>query len=51
MPRSRIGFNLYLITDRKQVRGRNLFEVIEEALAGGVKAVQLREKDIFSREL
>lgn len=49
--RHRIDFNLYLITDRRQARGGNLLETIEEALKGGVKAVQLREKDVFSREL
>ena len=39
-----IDFNLYLITDRKNSRGRELSLVVEEALKGGVKAVQLREK-------
>lgn len=47
----RIDFDLYLITDRKQSRGEGLLETVEEALKGGVKAVQLREKDVFSREL
>ena len=46
-----IDFNLYLITDRKQVRGASLYRVIEEALKGGAKAVQLREKDLSSRNL
>jgi thiamine-phosphate pyrophosphorylase len=46
-----IDFNLYLITDRKNSRVRELSLVIEEALKGGVKAVQLREKDLSSREL
>ncbi len=49
--RQKLDFNLYLITDRKQARGGDLFGVVEEALKGGVRAVQLREKDIFSREL
>ncbi len=44
-------FDLYLITDRKQARGTDLFRVVERALKGGVKAVQLREKDLSSREL
>jgi thiamine-phosphate pyrophosphorylase len=48
---SRLGFNLYLITDRQQTADRNLAEVVEEALRGGVRAVQLREKDLSSREL
>ena len=44
-------FRLYLITDRNQTGGRNLVDVVKEALAGGVKAVQLREKDLPIREL
>lgn len=46
-----MDFNLYLITDRKQTLGRDLLSVIEEALTGGVRAVQLREKDLASRAL
>ena len=46
-----IDFNLYLITDRKQTCGHSLLDVVEEALRGGVRAVQLREKDLTSREL
>ena len=46
-----IDFDLYLITDRKQVRNSNLLAVMEGALRGGVKAVQLREKDLSSKEL
>lgn len=42
---------MYLITDRLQANGRNLAGVVREALAGGVRAVQLREKDLSSREL
>jgi thiamine-phosphate pyrophosphorylase len=44
-----IDFNLYLITDRRQTRDRSLVEVIENALRGGVRAVQLREKDMTGR--
>ncbi|HAG52003.1 MAG TPA: thiamine phosphate synthase [Deltaproteobacteria bacterium] len=53
-----IDFNLYLITDRQQISRqhaadskRSLLTVIEEALKGGVKAVQLREKDLNAWEL
>ena len=47
-----VDFNLYLITDRHQVpAGHTLFSVIEAALRGGVKAVQLREKDLSTDEL
>jgi len=46
-----VDFNLYLITDRNQTGGLRLIDVVEEALKGGVKGVQLREKDLSSREL
>ena len=47
----RIDFDLYLVTDRHQTGGRPLAAVVREALAGGVRAVQLREKDLPVREL
>lgn len=46
-----IDFSLYLITDRRQTGGRPLLEVVEAALSGGVRAVQLREKDLPTVEL
>ncbi|WP_394713831.1 thiamine phosphate synthase [uncultured Desulfuromonas sp.] len=46
-----VDFSLYLISDRRQTGGRDLLDVIEAALHGGVQAVQLREKDLSSREL
>jgi thiamine-phosphate pyrophosphorylase len=44
-------FDLYLVTDRSQSRGRDLLWVLEQALDGGVKAIQLREKDLGGKEL
>lgn len=44
-------FDLYLVTDRTQTQGRDFFWVLEQALAGGVKAVQLREKNLSGKEL
>ncbi|MBI5484453.1 MAG: thiamine phosphate synthase [Deltaproteobacteria bacterium] len=44
-------FRLYLITDRQQTCGRPLPDVVRQALDGGVKAVQLREKDLSGAEL
>lgn len=44
-------FNLYLITDRKLTQGRDLCAVVEQALDGGVKAIQLREKDLSGKEI
>lgn len=47
-----IDFTLYLITDRRQVpTGRTLMQTVEAALEGGVRAVQLREKDLSAAEL
>jgi len=46
-----IDFSLYLITDRHQTAGRPLLDVVEAALEGGVRAVQLREKDLPPAEL
>jgi len=50
-PDRSVGFNLYLITDRNQAGSMRLLDVVEDALKGGVKGVQLREKDLSSREL
>lgn len=46
-----IDFRLYLVTDRQQTAGRSLLDVVRAALEGGVRAVQLREKDLEGREL
>jgi len=48
---SRVDFSLYLITDRHQTAGRPLLSVLAHALTAGVKAVQLREKDLDTRSL
>ncbi len=45
-----IDFNLYLITDRKQTK-LPLPEAVRLALKGGVRAIQLRERDLPVREL
>jgi thiamine-phosphate pyrophosphorylase len=46
-----VDFTLYLITDRHQTQGRPLEDVVAAALQGGVRAVQLREKDLADDEL
>jgi thiamine-phosphate pyrophosphorylase len=47
-----IDFTFYLITDRHQVPpDRTLVQTVEAALQGGVRAVQLREKDLSAAEL
>ena len=45
-------FRLYLITDRSLFRDQKYFlTAVEAALIGGVKALQLREKDLSDSEL
>ncbi|MEE8329804.1 MAG: thiamine phosphate synthase [Thermodesulfovibrionia bacterium] len=47
-----IDFKLYLITDRKLIADScSLTAAVRQALSGGVRAVQLREKDLGTREL
>ena len=43
-----LGFRLYLITDRA-ASARPPVDVVEECLAAGLRAVQLREKDLEAR--
>lgn len=43
-------YSVYLVTDRALCLGKNLLDVVEEAVAGGVSLVQLREKHIDTRE-
>ncbi|MGZ8450194.1 MAG: thiamine phosphate synthase [Candidatus Deferrimicrobiaceae bacterium] len=47
----RVDFRVYLITDRRQAPGGDILRVVEGALDGGVRAVQLREKDLSGKEL
>jgi thiamine-phosphate pyrophosphorylase len=48
---SAVDFDLYLVTDRNQTGGRDLLRILEQALDGGVKAIQLREKDLSGGDL
>ena len=47
----RVGFRLYVVSDRQQTAGRPLDEVMAAAARGGLGAVQLREKDLSARDL
>src|SRR2546429_4196957 len=47
----RVDFSFYLITDRHQVCEGTLPEVCSAALRAGVRAIQLREKDLPTRPL
>ena len=42
---------LCFVTDRKRCLGRDLEEVVEQAVAHGAGMVQLREKDLSARDL
>ena len=46
-----VDFRLYLVTDRHQTTGRPLLSVVGRAVRAGVRAVQLRERDLPTREL
>lgn len=43
-------YSTYLVTDTDMCPRENLISVVEEAIMGGVTLVQLREKDISTRE-
>lgn len=45
-----IDYSLYLVTDRRLVGGKDFYRSLEEALAGGVTLLQLREKEASSAE-
>jgi len=44
-------FDFYLVTDRNQTHKRDLLWVLEQALEGGIRAIQLREKDLSGKAL
>ena len=46
-----VDFSLYLVTDRTQTRGNPLSLVVEQCLEAGLRALQLREKDLPALEL
>ena len=41
---------IYLVTDEKACLGKDFYSCIEEAIKGGVKIVQLREKNISTKD-
>jgi thiamine-phosphate pyrophosphorylase len=41
---------VYLVTDRTQTNGRSLIDVVDAALRGGIRAVQVRERGLATRE-
>lgn len=49
--RHKLNCKLYLVTDRDMLKQIDLCTAIEQAIQGGVTLVQLREKNLTSREL
>jgi thiamine-phosphate pyrophosphorylase len=45
-----VDYSLYLVTDRKLSLGRSNLDVIKAAVDGGVTIVQLREKELGTRD-
>ena len=41
---------IYLVTDEKSCKGNDFYSCIEEAIESGVKIVQLREKNLSSKD-
>jgi thiamine-phosphate pyrophosphorylase len=50
MIRRKMDFTLYLVTDRRWLGERTLWEAVGDAIRGGTTVVQLREKEISSKE-
>lgn len=50
MKKNKLDCALYLVTDRELLRGRDLCTCVEEAILGGVSLVQLREKELSTRD-
>ncbi len=50
MPPMQRAPRVYLVTDRHRTHGRALAAVVEAGLRGGVDSVQLREKDLPTRQ-
>lgn len=46
-----VDFHLLLVTDRSLVRERSLQSALRESVDAGVPAIQLRERDLSTREL
>lgn len=48
---NKIDFQVYLITDRLRCKDRDLLDCLKESLEGGIKCIQLREKDLDTKVL
>lgn len=50
MYNKKLDCTLYLVTDRDVLKGRDLKKAVEESILGGTTLVQLREKNVSSKE-
>lgn len=50
MAKPNLDFTLYLVTDRRWLGRRTLAHCVEDAILGGASIIQLREKEICSRD-
>lgn len=48
--KDRVDYGVYLVTDTRLCAGRSIADVAGEAVAGGVSVVQLREKNLPTRD-
>jgi thiamine-phosphate pyrophosphorylase len=48
--KSSVDFRLYLVTDRRQVSHGTLLSALAQFIASGGRAIQLRERDLNTRE-
>lgn len=46
-----VDLSLYLVTNRKTLELEEFFNIIRASIDGGVRIVQLREKDSSAREM
>ena len=46
-----MNLELYVIIDRRMIKGKSSIRVTREAITGGATAIQLREKEMESRDL
>jgi len=44
------SWDVYIVTDRRLSKGRSTQEIVEAAVSGGASVVQLREKNLQTRE-
>lgn len=50
MDKSKVDYSLYLVSDRGLLGGKDLAATVEQAIQGGVTLVQVREKNVSTRD-